>query len=89
MVAVSAAEAADLASCMLQPALMGVDCPSVAETAAAAVFTHLDPAVRKVHHPSAARAGPAGGWLPPATLVAPNCRWLFVPILLCCRTHQR
>lgn len=33
---------------MLQPSLAGADCPSVVETAAASVFTHLDPAVRRV-----------------------------------------
>ena len=44
----SAEEAAGLGACMLQPSLAGIDCPSVVETAAAAVFTHLDPAVRRV-----------------------------------------
>jgi hypothetical protein len=34
---------------MLQPSLAGADCPSVVETAAASVFTHLDPAIRRVH----------------------------------------
>ena len=44
----SAEEAAGLGACMLQPSLAGADCPSVVETAAASVFTHLDPAVRRV-----------------------------------------
>lgn len=48
LVSISHEEAAEVASCLLQPALMGIDCPSVVETAAASIFSHLDPAVRKV-----------------------------------------
>ncbi len=51
LVSVSSEEAAELAAGMLSPSLAGVDCLSVAETAAAAIFTHLDPAVRKVGSP--------------------------------------
>lgn len=47
LVSISHEEAAEVASCLLQPALMGIDCPSVVETAAASIFSHLDPAVRK------------------------------------------
>ncbi len=53
MVSVIASEAAEVAAALLQPALMGIPGPSVADAAAAAAFTHLDPAVRKV----AARMG--------------------------------
>ena len=52
-VSIIASEAAELAAALLQPALMGIPGPSVADAAAAAAFTHLDPAVRKV----AARMG--------------------------------
>lgn len=51
LVSVSSEEAAELAAGMLSPSLAGVDCLSIAETAAAAIFTHLDPAVRKVGSP--------------------------------------
>lgn len=47
-VRVSATIASQAAACLLQPALMGVAGPSVAEAAAASLFTHLDPTVRKV-----------------------------------------
>lgn len=45
---VTASEAATAGACLLQPALMGIAGPTVAEAAAASVFTHLDPSVRKV-----------------------------------------
>ena len=47
-VCVATADATEAGNCLLQPSLMGVSGPSVAEAAAAAVFTHLDPSVRKV-----------------------------------------
>ena len=48
VVSVAANEAVQLGACLLRPSLMGISGPSVAEVVAAGVFTHLDPAVRKV-----------------------------------------
>lgn len=46
-VRIAGSDAAKAAACLLQPAMMGVAGPSVVEAAAASVFTHLEPAVRK------------------------------------------